>query len=554
MYRNSLVVNEQIDKLYYLKNKWAMEIPGLVRVPFYDIEDKEHGYIVYYSEVEQTYGLIKYKLSNGEKLWTSKVVNGGYGTPVVWNGIVIVLKGFCGLAAFSKYDGHLMWEYEAKARVRSSLNIIDGKLTFSSGGNIIQLDPSGNTINIIECKKTFFFGTISKQQDHIIAMGTRHDKADNTSHLILFGLMEDGKCIYEVDLGRSHIISSDTSGFYLSNNIVIVNSSSSIYKIDANNGKIVWVTEVEGICGRHISVTDSKFIFYTTINGTYGVINYHDGRKIWNKKSNEGCIVSPPTVLGKNLFVLVDSYLMNLDKETGIVHQIKSIGHAPYSACSIFEDNFLVGGGEPPVNGILRAFCITEEPQTNCINGHVEIGNYIENTEMEINVQADKNITSLLLDASEISTVDKINGIKCGEMFYYKIPLKKNNVSGYYSLPILYNNDEDSVVDSISIYMFSKNPLPSKHIISKFNSKVVQSDVYNSGSALTQLVMKEYGKDISQDEFRKIINYVKVKSNWEDADFQTWRLILKRVLSSPAKTLEEFLDIENTYENLHDNI
>ena len=40
------------------------------------------------------------------------------------------------------------------------------------------------------------------------------------------------------------------------------------------------------------------------------------------------------------------------------------------------------------------------------------------------------------------------------------------------------------------------------------------------------------------------INYVKRKSNWKDADFQTWRLILKRVLSNSAESLDDFIRSE----------
>lgn len=37
---------------------------------------------------------------------------------------------------------------------------------------------------------------------------------------------------------------------------------------------------------------------------------------------------------------------------------------------------------------------------------------------------------------------------------------------------------------------------------------------------------------------------VKRKSNWKDADFQTWRLILKRVLSNSAESLDDFIRSE----------
>lgn len=65
-----------------------------------------------------------------------------------------------------------------------------------------------------------------------------------------------------------------------------------------------------------------------------------------------------------------------------------------------------------------------------------------------------------------------------------------------------------------------------------------------SGAALAQMVEKVYGRDIGQADFREIIDYLKESSNWEDADFQTWRLILKRALSSPANNIKEFRILE----------
>lgn len=550
MYRNTLMKIDTDNRYKYLESMWAIEIPGLVRVPFYDSQDKECGYVVYYSEVEQTYGLIKYNLLTGRKLWTSRIVNGGYGTPVVWENVVVVLKGFCGLAAFNKYNGELVWEFESSVRIRSSLNIIDNMLTFSSGGSVYQLNLDGEVVFKLDCPNTFLFGTISKQHDHLIAIGTRFDSVTNQSNLYLFGLMKNNSCLFEINLGQSHVISSDTSGFVVVDDVLFITCATKIYSISANTGEVLWVAEVEGDCGRHICVTDKKYVFYTTINGIYGALDYVDGRKVWRKKSNENCIVAPPTVYGKNLLILADSYLMNLDKEDGSVLQMISIGHVPYSACTIYNGYILVGGGEPPVNGLLRAFKIKYEIPKYMILGHFESGNFIENNEMEINIIADADVHSLALDASEFSSAGIIYGRKKGGIYNFLIPLNPNIVGGYYSLPLLVNAESDYVLDSISIYMFRKMGLPIKHIIPQFNKEIKQQDIFNSGSAIYQMVMKEYGKDITQTEFRKIIDYVKQKSKWEDADFQTWRLIMKRVLSSPAKTLDEFIRLENEYESM----
>ncbi|QSZ26392.1 hypothetical protein ACETAC_05460 [Aceticella autotrophica] len=78
-----------------------------------------------------------------------------------------------------------------------------------------------------------------------------------------------------------------------------------------------------------------------------------------------------------------------------------------------------------------------------------------------------------------------------------------------------------------------------KFKINKFNKVIYQEEAMSSGAAIAQLVMSEYGKDIKQKDFSEMIDYVKQKSGCDDADFQTWRLILKMVLSSPAKNLKE---------------
>jgi len=112
--------------------------------------------------------------------------------------------------------------------IRSSLNIIDGLLTFSAGGTILQFNKEGKVVTNIKLENTFLYGTISKKHSHLIAMGRKYDKDSNCSNLYLYGLTKSNNCVYEVNLGQSHVISSDTSGFVLIDNSIVINSSSNI--------------------------------------------------------------------------------------------------------------------------------------------------------------------------------------------------------------------------------------------------------------------------------------------------------------------------------------
>ncbi|QSZ26391.1 hypothetical protein ACETAC_05455 [Aceticella autotrophica] len=120
-----------------------------------------------------------------------------------------------------------------------------------------------------------------------------------------------------------------------------------------------------------------------TLKGFIGCIDRQKGNIIWGKGMYEGCIVSPPSLYGNSLFILADCSLYLIDKISGIIYQRKAVGHSPYSACSILSKRVVIGGGEPPSNGILISYLIKENML--CLNeiiSYYETGNYTENSNM----------------------------------------------------------------------------------------------------------------------------------------------------------------------------
>ena len=136
------------------------------------------------------------------------------------------------------------------------------------------------------------------------------------------------------------------------------------------------------------------------------------------------------------------------------------------------------------------------------------------------------------------------NGKKIGNAFTYKFNLQNNCVSGFYAIPVLLENFGLIKKTCISIYIDKREQLPSSFVLHQYLKVSTEENIFSSGAALVQGLMKVHGKSISQKDFRDRINYVKRKSNWKDADFQTWRLILKRVLSNSAESLDDFIRSE----------
>lgn len=110
MIRKNIIKNKNDKQRYFLNDSWRIEMPAVVRTPFYGNNCSEYfGYVVTYSEMEQAYHLLKVDLHNGKILWSIDAVNGGYGTPTVFGDLVVFLKEFDAVQAVSAESGIVEW-------------------------------------------------------------------------------------------------------------------------------------------------------------------------------------------------------------------------------------------------------------------------------------------------------------------------------------------------------------------------------------------------------------------------------------------------------------
>lgn len=123
MIRKNIIKNKNDKQRYFLNDSWRIEMPAVVRTPFYGNNCSEYfGYVVTYSEMEQAYHLLKVDLHNGKILWSIDAVNGGYGTPTVFGDLVVFLKEFDAVQAVSAESGIVEWAVQGGHRVRTTLN------------------------------------------------------------------------------------------------------------------------------------------------------------------------------------------------------------------------------------------------------------------------------------------------------------------------------------------------------------------------------------------------------------------------------------------------
>lgn len=545
MFRENLIIKTD-NKNISLNNNWTTKIKGLVKTTFFDKNDKNNGYVVYYSEIEQSYFVVKFNILNGNIIFEKKVTNGSYGTGAIYKNLIVSFKEFKDIVAFEKNSGDFVWEVNTNSRIRSSINIIDDYIIFSSGENVYFINGNGEIIHIVKIKNSFLYGTISKIKDKFYVLGTKFDEEYNNSCQYIFCF--DLNKVEEKRIGVSEIISSDTSGFWVSNESILIGCNNEIVLLDKNLN-IIWRKAVEGIVSRHVVVSDDYNIYYTTLKGTIGSLSIKDGKENWKISVQEGLIFSPPSIYGDTLFILADGKIYLINKNNGNVYFDKVTGHSPYSAPIIFENKIFIGGGEPPINGALISYNINNKSinynNDNLILKQTELGNYIENDKMQISIIFREDIENIQLDVSVISLENIITPLEVrGKNNIFEFKLKPNNVKGLYSLPISFRKNGEIITEMILVNLFSKEGKPTKVKLNKYYQELKQENEFYSGAAISQFILEKFDKKINQKDFREIINYVKDKSKWKDSDFQTWRLILKRVLTNSAKNIEEFLKNE----------
>jgi hypothetical protein len=313
------------------------------------------------------------------------------------------------------------------------------------------------------------------------------------------------------------------------------------------------VSKVDGFAGRQACTVNEDQIYYVTQSGIIGALNISDGSDIWKIRTTDNPLVSPISILWNNLIVLADGHLNLLKSHNGQLIQRIPIGHSPYSMVTLQGCVGLVGGGEPPHNGLLFGFMISDTTQaqeynisTICNNAFIEskytdILTNIENSLEEIN--------SVELDGSIFNVKTPIIGEHLNnDSFAFRVKLPLTICPGDYVVMMnIFLKSKKTIVRPVFIKIERRNPLP-KRIILKEIPDIVQEQPTFSGAAIISAVKELYGDcNVQQSSIRQMVDTVREKADYEP--HETWRLILRRVLTSKATKTNELPEFRDT--NLH---
>lgn len=546
MFRNFLYGNEIGD---FVSLNWMQKIEGVIRVAVFDT-DGEKAFVVAYLEQNNQYTIFALNHESGQLYWTKNVVQGGYGAPAILNGIIAFPTKFTDIIALSKDDGSEKWIFKTPHRVRSSLNSIEGKLYFSSGNTIYELHEDGTLINSWCHEGAFFYGPIDVRGDFVISLGTLED-ANGESTTTVFSFYKTGKFAHTIPISKGPIVSGDTCGIAWDKDRGYIGGDGTITCFNSETGEPIWISQVQGFAGRQICTIDEDRIYYVTLGGVIGALKLSNGLPLWEIKTTDSVIVAPISLLNRNLILIADGHLNVLRAENGQLLQKIPVGHSPYSMVSIKGEHALLGAGEPPHNGLLFAFKLGENfnEQYRC---YADCSNaFLESKFLDVLLQisnADQEVINARLDGS-IFNLSCITGEKISySSFAFRLPLTKAICSGDYTIPIhLDLASGNSVIRPISLNFARKQPLPPKARLN-FVPDIKQEKPTYSGAAIGSAIKKIYeNRDIEQSVFREMVDASRALGEYEPHD--TWRIILRRVLTSSALSKEELPEFNKNNAN-----
>lgn len=542
MFRKFLKANSPQN--FFLLN-WMRKINGVVRVVVFD-DDSNKVFVIAYLEQENQYSIFAFDRVSGQSYWIKNVVQGGYGAPAILNKIVICPTKFTNIIALSKEDGSEQWVFQTPYRVRSSINVIGNQVYFSSGNSIFEVSECGKLLNTWRYAGAFFYGPIDIINDLIITLGVIENE-EGESTIKVFAFRRQGELAYARSISISPIVSSDTCGIAWENGLGFIGGDEVILCFEAEKGEILWTSNVQGFAGRQICTVSHNCVYYTTLSGVVGALSAVDGNHLWEIKTTDQVIVSPISVLNDNLILIADAHLNVLNSRNGQLLQKFPVGHSPYSMLSLDGKYGLLGAGEPPHNGLLFGFKLDDVLEekyvcyAHCSNG------FLEEKSLDILIKIhnfDQEIIEARLDGS-IFHLPEISGEKVNPFsFTFRAPLSRSICSGDYVIPLfLHLKSGMSITRPVLLTFARREPLPRKGHLN-FVPDIKQEQPTFSGAAIGATVREIYGNQtIDQSAIREMVDACRILGQYEPHD--TWRIILRRVLTSSALKKEDMPEFKS---------
>jgi outer membrane protein assembly factor BamB len=519
--------------------RWLRPLPGLVRVPVFDPSYPDRAYVVVYEEKRRSYRVYAFLAATGDPLWETELPNGGYGAPLATGSLLVCLSRFTDVTALNSVTGEIVWTYSTANRIRSPLNQILTLTVFSSGGEILGLDPSGSLRFHARLPGHFFFGLCAEGPNRsILTFGVGSNNGKQI--LAVYSFDDGGELLWMHELGPGEIASSDTSGVWCEEGVAFVGGTESIAAIDARNGLVLWTIDSPLLSQRSMLTGDSSRVYATSVEGILIACDRRTGSLIWRKKISDDGLYMPATVAGDRLLIEADGMLQVIDSKSGTLLQEVPVGHAPYGCCAVHDDLLLFGGGDPPYFGLLCGVDLRSQSSMRC---HFEKEYFapVMGETLHAALTVDGCGTSIVAAELDLSSLggkpqSKPFG-RFGDTFLFSWQAQPGRNWGFYAIPVRIETSAAVAFSTARLVLFEADGLPPRILLKSIRLRKQERPDY-SGAACLQAIRALSGDEVEQADMRDMVDAILAHAPGY-SPFQIWRIVARRALQTQASKANE---------------
>ncbi len=497
--------------------EWIQSIDGVARAPI--ASGEQHLIIHSYDRFAKEYIVRRYNRHSGELQWSTYLPAGGYASPTIGDGTVFLPCGYSQICALDEATGEKLWLHELHSRNRSTPAYFEGVALIVTANRLYGFSTQGDVVKQRTYPTNMFFGkpTVSKI-DRRVYLTSLQNPTGKESRAIISAIDFDSlELVWQTDIGRGIMISSDNAGTLLVDGKIIAGSKEGLSCLDSDTGAILWQVADEGIIARSAPYAHRGTVYAGTLRGDISGFDIETGEMLFIQHLDDEGIWCPPVVYDGYLWVHAGVDLFILDPLNGQVINKFAVGHGAYTAFEVAGGKLYIAAGDPPDWSYLFCIRLSNTPKL-----------FVESVKVDYQVSETETDSDLLTVDFSIGTADGMLPQKLtvdtrifggAETFtptqtrpreyrcVWNIP--NFNRYGNYALPITATFDNRSVKTTLPIYLrqIQRPQIPSSFILENFNL-APQEQPYFSGPAVLQAVMKYFGREITQAEINQMGEYM----------------------------------------------
>jgi outer membrane protein assembly factor BamB len=523
-----LIHYREVAERYIMANiRWATPLAGYCRVPI--VHEQGIG-IGFYEHSSYTSYFTLLDPQTGSLIWKHQLPGTAYAEAACDHRRFYVPCGPTRLTALDAATGEEHWQYEAGARIRSSPQLIDGKLDLAIANQVVELTTGGYAERTWQRQGAFFFGNIVAVGPYLAAVFSQNPEHSTPHHRLCVLDRHTLQPLWERTFGERLVVSCDTAGSTSDGERIYIGSRDGLLSaFDLLSGDLCWQISLGCNLQRSRPLVANGLVYAASFEAGLFAVRALDGVLQFHFTGHPDGCWSPPCLLGHLIALHSGPTLFLIDPTTGEQRDELAIGYHAYTALVPFQNDLLVGGGDPPNDTYLFRIALHPADQKARENGTWVF--HPPTSTACYRLSTSETVDAIQSDAHSLggSRKEAMRPLGTGQWEWTGTIPGRVKEGQWTAITTLYDSTGESRVITTVVDFSTGRALPAQVQIPNI-PQPVQVGITESGPAVIEAVLRRYGRQVQPNEIAAMANYIIEAHHLDPHD--KWRSGAVRILHS----------------------